>query len=99
VNDSVTATLLFGQFYILRSLALLVIASGYVFTALILIPWLLAFPGAFAPTGLIGGLQSTSWLFFVWHAGFPMFVIGYALSKDADPSKQFRQGAVPARSL
>src|SRR6516225_572495 len=36
VNDSVTATLLFGQFYILRSLALLVIASGYVFTALIL---------------------------------------------------------------
>ena len=96
VNDSLTATLLFGQFYILRSPALLVIASGYVFTALILIPWLLAFPGVFAPTALIGGLQSTSWLFFFGHVGFPMFVIGYALSKDEDPSKRFRLGVVPA---
>jgi hypothetical protein len=96
VNDSLTATLLFGQFSILRSRALLVIASGYVFTALILIPWLLAFPGVFAPTGLVGGLQSTSWLYFFWHVGFPMFVIGYALSKDEDPSKRFRQSTVPA---
>ena len=96
VNDSLTATLLFCQFSILRSRALLVVASGYVFTALILIPWLLAFPGVFAPTGLIGGMQSTSWLFFFWHVGFPMFVIGYAMSKDADPSKRFKQGSVPA---
>jgi len=37
VNDSITAVLLFAQFSILRSRALLAISSGYLFTALILI--------------------------------------------------------------
>ena len=59
VCDSITAILLFAQFSILRSRAILVIASGYLFTALILIPWILAFPGVFAPgKGLMGGMQS-----------------------------------------
>src|SRR5436309_1855681 len=84
VNDTITAILLFAQFSILRSRAILVIASGYLFTALVLIPWILVFPGVFGPTWLMGGLQSTSWLYFLQHAGFPLFVIGYALSKDAD---------------
>ena len=83
VCDSITAILLFAQFSILRSRAILVIASGYLFTALILIPWILAFPGVFTPgVGLIGGLQTTSWLYFAQHAGLPLFAIGYALSKD-----------------
>jgi hypothetical protein len=81
VCDSITAILLYAQFAILRSRAILVIASGYLFAALILIPWILVFPGVFAPTGLMGGMQSTSWLYFFQHAGFPLFVIGYALSK------------------
>ncbi len=91
VNDSLTAILLFNQFAILRSRAMLVIASGYLFTALILIAWILTFPGVFAPRGLIGGLQSTVWLYFLWHAGFPIFVIGYALLKDASSGKRFWQ--------
>jgi signal transduction histidine kinase len=82
VNDMITAILLFSQFSMLRSRALLVIASGYLFTALILIPWILTFPGMFAPNGLIGGLQSTSALYLFWHAGFVVFVIAYALLKD-----------------
>ena len=89
VCDSITAILLFAQFSILRSRAILVIASGYLFTALILIPWILAFPGVFAPNvGLIGGLQTTSWLYFSQHAGLPLFAIGYALSKDTDTDKR-----------
>jgi signal transduction histidine kinase len=95
VNDSITAVLLFAQFSILRSRALLVIASGYLFTALMLIPWMLTFPGVFAPGGLLGaGLQSTVWLYTLWHAGFPVFVIAYALLKDADPTKRLWQGPV-----
>jgi signal transduction histidine kinase len=85
VCDSITAILLFAQFSILRSRAILVIASGYLFTALVLIPWILTFPGVLAPTGLIGGLQSTVWLYVVWHGGFALFVLGFALSKGADP--------------
>src|ERR1700716_4201139 len=77
VNDSITAVLLFAQFSILRSRALLAIASGYLFTAFMLIPWTLTFPDIFTPGGLLGaGLQqSTHWLYILWHAGFPMFVI------------------------
>jgi signal transduction histidine kinase len=96
VCDSITAILLYAQFSILRSRAILVIASGYLFTALILIPWFLAFPGVLVPTSLIGGLQSTNWLYAVWHGGFAMFVIAYALSKETDLGKRIWQGTVRA---
>ena len=96
VNDMITAILLYAQFSILRSRASLVIASGYLFSALILIPWILVFPGIFAPSGVLGGMQSTSWLYFIQHAGFPLFVIAYALSKDADPAERFWHGTVRA---
>ncbi len=100
VNDSITAVLLFAQFSILRSRALLAIASGYLFTALMIIPWMLTFPGVFTPSGLLGaGLQSTSWLYTLWHAGFPIFVIAYALLKDADPTKQLWWGSAGAAIL
>jgi signal transduction histidine kinase len=100
VIDSITAVLLFAQFSILRSTALLAISNGYLFTALILIPWMLTFPGVFATTGLLGaGLQSTVWLYILWHAGFPAFVIAYALLKDADPAKRLWQGSVGAGIL
>jgi signal transduction histidine kinase len=95
VNDSITAVLLFAQFSILRSRAILVLASGYLFTALVLVPYVLVFPGLFVPErGLFGGMQTTSWLWFFWHAAFPMSVIGYALLKDAVPSKRYWQGTV-----
>src|SRR4030088_3173679 len=100
VNDSITAVLLFAQFSILRSPALLAISSGYLFTALMLIPWMLTFPGIFTPGGLLGaGLQSTTWIYILWHAGFPMFVIAYALLKDTDPAKRFWQGSAGAGIL
>jgi signal transduction histidine kinase len=54
VTDLLTAALLFAQFSILRSRALLAIASGYLYTALIAIPWMLTFPGVFTSGGLLG---------------------------------------------
>jgi signal transduction histidine kinase len=92
VCDSITAILLFAQFSILRSRAILVIASAYLFTALILIPYILTFPGVFVPTPEIGGLQSAAWVYVLWHCGFPLFVIGYALTKDVAPSKRYWKG-------
>jgi signal transduction histidine kinase len=101
ICDSITAILLFAQFSILRSRAILIIASGYLFTALILIPWILAFPGVFAPNvGLIGGLQTTSWLYFSQHAGLPLFAIWYALSKGtAADTRAWRRGTRSAIAL
>ena len=49
INDLITAVLLFSQFAILRSRALLLLASGYLFTAMAAIVHALTFPGLFAP--------------------------------------------------
>ena len=80
INDLITASLLFAQFSISRSRALLVLACGYLFTTVMVVPHALTFPGLFSPTGLLGaGSQSTAWLYMFWHGGFPIFVIAYAL--------------------
>jgi signal transduction histidine kinase len=85
VSDCVTAALLFAQFSILHQWALLVVASGYLFSGLIVVAHALAFPGAFTPTGVLGsGLQSAVWLYWFWHAGLPLAIIGYALLKDTE---------------
>src|SRR5689334_7989372 len=47
VSDCVTAALLFAQFAVLRQWAILVIATGYLFSALMVVVHALAFPGAF----------------------------------------------------
>ncbi|MFZ0355351.1 MAG: ATP-binding protein [Pseudolabrys sp.] len=80
VTDLVTALLLYGQFLTTGSRALLVLASGYLFSSLIVIPFALTFPGAFAPTGLLGaGSQSAAWLNVSFRFGFSAAIIGYAL--------------------
>jgi hypothetical protein len=50
INDLLTSALLFAQFSILHQRALLALASGYLFTALIIVPHALTFPGAYSPT-------------------------------------------------
>ncbi len=45
----------------LRSIGVLVLAAGYLFDALIIVPHTLSFPGAFAAQGLLGaGPQTTA---------------------------------------
>jgi signal transduction histidine kinase len=85
IADLTTSALLFAQFSIARRLALLVLASAYLFTGLIVISHALTFPGAFSPTGLLGaGVQSSAWLYLLWKVSLPAAVIVYVLLKDAD---------------
>ncbi len=78
--DVITAVLLYQQFLHLRSLAVLSLASGYLFDALIIVPHLLTFPGVFSETGLLGAQEQTAaWLYVFWRGGFPLFVIAYAV--------------------
>jgi len=80
VTDLITAVLLFGQFSATGSRALLVLASGYLFTSLIAIPFALTFPGAFAPTGLLGaGPQTAAWFSISIRISFAVATVGYAL--------------------
>ena len=83
LTDLITAALLFSQCWASHSRALLALASGYLFTALIVIPHVLTVPGAFSPTGLLGaGQQTAGWLYVFWHFGLPGSLIAYACLKD-----------------
>jgi signal transduction histidine kinase/CheY-like chemotaxis protein len=89
ISDAITAVLLFSHFARLRSLALLMLAAGYLFDSLMIIAHALSFPGVFSAAGLMGaGPQTTAWLYYLWHAGFPLFVLAYALltRRKADTS-------------
>ena len=94
VTDLVTAVLLFGMFSASGSRPLLVLAAAYLFSSLIVIPYTLSFPNAFAPTGLLGGgPQSTAWINVTWRFGFALAMATYAsltggkYTKDvSDPS-------------
>ena len=92
VSDLVTAVLLYTQFSVSRSRALLALATGYLFTAFIVIPHALTFAGAFSPTGLLGAnIQTGSWLFIFWHIGFGAALLAYAVLREARLA-----GSVPA---
>jgi len=96
VSDLVTAVLLLGQFGVLGSRALLALAAGYLFTALMAAAHALAFPGLFTATGLLGaGPDSTAWIYMFWHSGFPLVVIFYALFKGADAGRARTTRDVP----
>src|SRR5215468_9822786 len=91
VNDLITAVLLFSQFAVLRTRGLLLLSGGYLFTAAAAVVHALTFPGLFAPSGLLGaGPQTTVWMYMIWHGGFPLFMIGYALNKVRDGGTKVR---------
>jgi signal transduction histidine kinase len=94
VTALATSALLFVHFSIIRSRALLVLASGYLFAALIVIPHALTFPRVFAPAGLLGaGTQSAPWLYIFWHDGFAAFLLVYAGLKEGDPPHNITRGS------
>lgn len=82
VCDLLTAALFIGQYSILFSRSLLMLAGGYLVSACMAIAHTLSFPGLFSPTGLLGaGPQTTAWLYMMWHGAFPLAVIAYARAR------------------
>lgn len=76
VTESSTGFLLFVRFYEQRSASLLVLACGYVFSALMTIPYVLTFPSAMLVQGpVLGGSQSTAWIFIFWMWGFGLLTL------------------------
>jgi signal transduction histidine kinase len=93
IADFVTAILLFAQYSIQPQRALLALASGYMFSGSFAFLQTLAFPGGYAPNGLIGdGLNSPAWIYVLWHTAFPAAILIYTLSKDEGAAR-------PARSV
>ena len=85
LGDLITATLLFAQASVFRSRALAALATGYLYTALLLIPHALTFPGAFAPDGLLGaGPNTTSWIAMFRRLAFPTATILYVVFRQKE---------------
>jgi len=103
VISLITAVLLFGQFAILRSRAMLVLAAGYLYAAVMTIPHVLAFPGVFTPTGLMGGgPQAAAWLYVFWRIGFELSLIAYVVlsnAKSASPLHRVSVGIVASVAI
>lgn len=82
IFDLITAVLLLGHYRALKSPGLLVLGGAYLFTAMATAAYALIFPGLFSPTGLLGsGPQTSSALYMLWHTGFPLGLLAYALAK------------------
>ena len=97
INDLITTILLLSQFSLLRSRALLLLACGYLFTAVAAVVHGLTFPNVLTSTGLFNaGAQSTAWLYMIWHGGFPLFVLGYAVFKDKGGGREIKGSVAEA---
>jgi signal transduction histidine kinase len=80
--DLITWFLLISQFRIVRSRALLVLASGYLFISVMNISEILTMWGQFSPTGLLNaGRQTGLWLALAAYSGFPLAVFFYSVMK------------------
>lgn len=82
----ITAYLVFGFYRANRSVSLLYLCAGCIYTAVILAAQFLSFPNLLvAQNATIGGPQTTVWLWCFWHAAPPLAVVGYASSEWLQP--------------
>ena len=89
VTDLITATLLFAHFSVTRSRALLVLACGYLFSALIVVAHGLTFPQAFSLTeNLSRSLRINFRIYLLWHLGLPATLFAYLCLRDEDRTRE-----------
>jgi signal transduction histidine kinase len=95
LNDVITAALLYAQFAVTRSRALIVLASGFLFKALVLIPHGLTFPGADLTGPLLGArMQVTIWLYLSQHVVFVLGAIVYTALRDREGRANTEEGPI-----
>jgi signal transduction histidine kinase len=82
LNNLLTAGGLLVGFSRSRLRAVLVLASGYLFTSLLALPHVSTFSGLLSSRGFFGtDAEGSAWLEMFRYGGFPLFVIAYALLK------------------
>jgi signal transduction histidine kinase len=85
VTDLITAGLLFAHFSVARSRALLVLACGYLFSALIVVVHGLTFPDAFFPTESLSRSPRINFrIYQLWHLGLPATFFAYLWLRDEE---------------
>jgi diguanylate cyclase (GGDEF)-like protein/PAS domain S-box-containing protein len=92
--ELITSYLLFCQFYQTRIPVLCFWGATYLYSALVIVPHLLTFPGVFSPTGLLGAKEQTEiWFWVFWHGGYPLGVLASLLLAKRYPKKLSREQA------
>jgi PAS domain S-box-containing protein len=78
VTDLITASLFLTHFSINRSRALLVLACGYLFSALMVAAHVLSFPEAFSQQGDLARAARINFIIYLlWHLGLPAALFAY----------------------
>lgn len=76
ITEYLTAYMLFTHFRVTREAFLAALAGASLFVAVMAAAQISIFPGVFTPPGLFGaGPQSAVWIWTLWHAGYPAFVL------------------------
>jgi PAS domain S-box-containing protein len=88
ITDLITASLFFAHFSITRSKALLVLACGYLFSALLVAAHGLSFPGLFFQPEVAGRAARINFMIYLlWHLGLPAAVITYVALRDKNRTR------------
>ena len=83
--ELMTAALLIAHFATHPFPAILTLANGYLFSALLVVPWALTFPGVLDAFGLTSADQSTAYIAAIRRIGFPLFVLAYLARRSMPP--------------
>jgi PAS domain S-box-containing protein len=83
VTDIMTAGLFFAHFTVTRSRALLALACGFLFSALIVVAHALTFPGALSPIEQ-KVIRANLRIYLFWHVGLPATLFAYLWLRDRD---------------
>jgi signal transduction histidine kinase/CheY-like chemotaxis protein len=85
----VAAYLLYGYFRQTGARSLLWLWGGCLFTSSMLLVQLLSFPGSLVPdVRLLGGPQTPTWLWFLWHLGSAGMLFAYAAEEWLAPGRR-----------
>jgi signal transduction histidine kinase len=83
--ELITAALLIAHFATHPFPAILTLANGYLFSALLVVPWALTFPGVLDAFGFASTDQSTAYIAAIRRIGFPLFVLAYLARRSMTP--------------
>jgi diguanylate cyclase (GGDEF)-like protein len=92
--DALTAFLLLALFCIDGSLYLALVASAYIVTGALSIPYLAEFPGVFHAASSPGSTQISAYIWSAWHVVFPLALAGATI---LDP--QVRRRVAPRHRI
>ncbi|MBC7916994.1 MAG: GGDEF domain-containing protein [Rhodoferax sp.] len=99
VTNMLLAALLLNRGAAERNAEAVKLGSAYMYVAIIFLPLMAAFPGAFVAGNIIGEPVSAVWLWCFWHAGFAALILRYAIGVRRKAAGQPAKRAWPMREF